>query len=223
MKSIHLPSPHRQQGTSLVFALMALVVLSLAAVGLVRSVNTGALIAGNLSFKRDTTLSATAAAEQAITWLQAQAAVASALDADNPAAAYFASAKDGLDVTGSSTSAGRPMQVVNWDGRCQGLPSASFSSCDVIPFVGTAVNGNRVQWIITRLCDFDGVMGPANPKGSNLCSKPASEKLSGAIERGQLTGGKRLTPVIATPYYRIVTRVEGPRNTVSFVETIVHF
>lgn len=224
MKSHKQAARGTQQGASLIFALMVLVMLSLAAVGLVRSVNTGTLIAGNLSFKRDATVGATAAAEQAITWLQTQAAAGSnALDFDIPASAYFAAAKDGMDPTGNITSASRPLQVVNWDGNCLGLASSSYSTCDVIPFVGTPVNGNRVQWVITRMCDFDGVMGPANPKGENLCSKPETEWLTDTPDKGALTSGKRLTPIIATPFYRIITRVEGARNTVSYVETVVHF
>ena len=224
MKNSNISSASTQRGASLIFALMVLVVLSLAAVGLIRSVNTGALIAGNLSFKRDTTLSGSAAAEQAISWLQTQASAGGTiLDNDIPASAYFASAKDDLDVTGTSTSATLPMQVVNWDGNCQGLPSSSYSSCNVIPVVGTPVNGNQVQWIITRMCDFDGVMGPANPKGTNLCSKPATQWLSEAPEKGEIGSGRRLTPIISTPYYRIVTRVSGTRNTVSYIETVIHF
>lgn len=224
MKGLRISSPRRQLGSSLIFALMALVVLSLAAVGLVRSVNTGALIAGNLSFKRDVTMSAASAAEQAMSWLQTKAASGpTVLDNDDPAAAYFAAAKDSLDVTGNSTSTGRPMQVVNWDGNCQGLPSTSYSSCDVIPFVGTSVNGNRVQWIITRLCDFAGPW-PANPNGTNLCARPQPQAGTVTAEAGALGyGGGRTTGAPATPYYRIVTRVEGPRNTVAYVETIVHF
>lgn len=223
MKGRHNSSSQAQQGSSLVFALLALVVLSLAAVGLVRSVNTGALIAGNLSFKRDATLSAASAAEQAMAWLNAKALSGpTALDNDDLAAAFFASAKDNLDMTGNTTSSARPMQVVNWDGNCQGLPSSSYSSCDVIPFVGTPVNGNRVQWVITRLCDFDGPY-PTNPKGTNLCAKPPNQTGTGVFDRGGLTGGTRLVPYMATPYYRIVARIEGARNTVSYVETIVHF
>lgn len=222
MKSRKQATPGTQRGASLIFALMVLVMLSLAAVGLVRSVNTGTLIAGNLSFKRDATVSATAAAEQAIAWLQTKAG-SNALDSDIPASAYFASAKDGMDPTGNTTSALLPLQIVNWDGNCQGLASSTYATCDVIPVVGNPVNGNRVQWVITRLCDFDGVMGPANPKGENLCSKPETEWLTEAPDKGQIGSGKRLTPIIATPYYRIITRVEGARNTVSYVETMIHF
>ena len=51
----------RQQGAALIFALITLVILGLATLSLVRSVDTGALLLGNLSFKQD----ATAAGDQA--------------------------------------------------------------------------------------------------------------------------------------------------------------
>ena len=35
--------------------------------------------------------------------------------------------------------------------------------------------------------------------------------------------GGRLTTGQASPYYRIIVRVEGPRNTVSYTESLVHF
>ena len=58
-----------QQGIVLFIALIALVVMSLAAVALIRSVDTNTLIAGNLSFKQAATTSADAGVEAAISQL----------------------------------------------------------------------------------------------------------------------------------------------------------
>ena len=41
-------------------------------------------------------------------------------------------------------------------------------------------------------------------------------------DRGELSG-PRLTQGIAGPYYRIIVRVQGPRNTVSLTESLIHF
>ena len=65
------PGPHAQRGLSLLFALLALVALSLAAAGLVRTVGGGSLAVGNLGFKLDATTSADRGGEAAIAWLQA--------------------------------------------------------------------------------------------------------------------------------------------------------
>ncbi len=56
---------------SLIFALLTLVALSLAAVALVRSVDTSTTVIGNLGFKQDSTFYAGQAAEEAIAWLNA--------------------------------------------------------------------------------------------------------------------------------------------------------
>jgi hypothetical protein len=47
--------------------------------------------------------------------------------------------------------------------------------------------------------------------------------VSSASERGELRPGGRITAPVTSPYYRVVVRTQGPRNTVSFTETIVHF
>lgn len=206
-----------QRGISLLFALMSLVILGFAAVALTRSVDTGTLIMGNLAFKQDAVLASSSGAEEAMTWLKANINSA-ALNADDLAHGYYASSKDLLDVTGAKTSATNKLAVVDWMGNCGGLDSASYDSCSVLPFTGTSVNGNQIQWVITRLCD---TTGPAS--GSNLCVRPATTSTSTANERGELTAGGRISAGIASPYYRIVVRAEGPRNTVSFTETLVHF
>ena len=59
----------QQRGVVLFLALIALAILSLAAVALIRSVDTNTLIAGNLSFKQAATTSADAGTEAAITML----------------------------------------------------------------------------------------------------------------------------------------------------------
>jgi len=76
-----------QQGVALFFALIALVVMSLAAVALIRSVDTNSLIAGNLSFKQSSMLSADTGVETAITWVTNNAGL---LEADSTANGYYA-------------------------------------------------------------------------------------------------------------------------------------
>jgi Tfp pilus assembly protein PilX len=210
-----------QRGISLLFALMALVILGLGAVALTRSVDTGTLIMGNLAFKQDTMAASSAGAEQAIAWLQANTgSTLTVLDSEDPTRGYYASAKDTLDPTGNRTSATNQLTLVNWDGsNCSSYASGSFLSCDVIPFTSpTKVNGNTIQWVITRLCDSEGAPSP-----TNLCVRPAAAATSTANDRGELAPGGRISSGIAGPYYRVIVRVQGPRNTVSYTESLVHF
>jgi type IV pilus assembly protein PilX len=206
-----------QRGVSLLFSLMALVILGFGAVALTRSVDTGTLILGNLAFKQDTITSSSRATEEALTWLAANA-TGNTLNANKTDRGYYASSIDKLDPTGNHTSTTNKLPLVNWDGSCNGATTGTYENCDVLPFTGTVVNGNRVQWVITRLCDNVGA-----PSGTNLCVRPAAASTSTALERGELNPGGRFGTGIAGPYYRVIVRVEGPRNTVSFTESLVHF
>ena len=97
----------RQDGVSLLFALLALVVLSMAAVGLVRSVDTGLLVQGNLGFKQDGVAAAASGAEEALKWLEMQAS--GDLEKDYPAGSgYYATSNETLDLTGNRTSSTNP-------------------------------------------------------------------------------------------------------------------
>lgn len=207
-----------QRGISLLFALMALVILGFGAVALTRSVDTGTLIMGNLSFKQDALLASSSAAEQAIVWLDTNKEGVT-LESDNKDSGYYASARESLDPVGSRTSSTNPLPMVDWEGdNCADRSSGSYSTCEVTPASGTDVNGNRVKWVITRMCKQVGAAG-----GTNFCTRPATAATSTAVERGELQAGGRITRAIASPYYRVIVRVQGPRNTVSYTESLVHF
>jgi Tfp pilus assembly protein PilX len=211
-----------QRGLSLLFAMMALVLLGFAAVALTRSVDTGTMIMGNLAFKQDTLSASSSGAELAITWLQQQLgtpATAVALNDNINTHGYYAAAIDKLDVTATRSSSTNKLPLVNWDGACNGISVGSYETCDFVPYTEAAtINGNKVQWLITRLCDK-----PEVPSGTNPCVRPAAAAAATASERGELLPGGRITRGITSPYYRIIVRVQGPRNTVSYTESLVHF
>ena len=212
------PVRHTERGVSLLFAMMTLVVLSLAAVALVRSVDLGALVVGNLGFKQDATAASAAGTAEAVGVL-ATLVAAGTTDVNDPASGYYATSIDKLDPTGGATNSGNKLAVVDWfgDGTCSYLAASEFSSC-LTARPGTAVGKNSVSWIITRLCKKAEPMSAGNP-----CSKPATSSVSSASERGELSPGGRITAPTASPYYRIVVRTQGARNTVSFTESMVHF
>jgi hypothetical protein len=207
----------------MIIALIALMVLSLTAVALVRSVDTGTLIIGNFAFKQDATEASSTGAKQAIDWLTKNQG---ALESDDKANGYYAASWDDLDPTGSSTTAAKPLRLVDWEGdQCKSF-SGTFTSCDKSPYPLASkasdlqVNGNNVQWIITRLCKL---AGPVD-KISNPCLTPGTLSGGGtASDRGELSSGGRISSTYSGPYYRIVIRSKGSRNTVSFTETILHF
>ncbi|MDR6890695.1 MULTISPECIES: hypothetical protein [Variovorax] len=203
-----------QQGISLLFTLMALVVMGLGAIALVRSVETGTTVIGELGFKQDALAAAAAGTEEAIAWLNSRATGA-ALETDDKTAGYYATGIDSLDPTGNQTTKEKPLRLVRWAKTC----SDDFSPCDVDAYESkVSVNGNTVKWVITRLCEKQGPAGELN-----TCARPPLSANAVANDRGEVTPDGRITVGNTTPYFRIIVRVDGPRNTVSYTEAMVHF
>lgn len=207
-------SRHNQRGVVLLITLIVLVAMTLAAIALVRSVDTGNVVAGNLAFKQSATLAGDAGTEAAITWLSGIAGTAASFD-DDASNAYYATSQDTLDMTGNSGDPTRAL--VDWDfNNCNGVAAGAciFPSLPI-----NAGAGNQVSYIIHRLCQ-----SPGDPNSvANSCVTFQSESAL-TPKRGEIKVGEekrfQSTPV---EYYRITSRIKGPRNTISYVETIVHF
>lgn len=229
----------RERGVSLLFALLALVSLSLASVALVRSVDTGTLVMGNLGFKQDATSSADKATQHAITHVINSADLNRDADSDpeSALAGYYAMAHESIDVTGQQTS-NASRELVNWDvDDCAYASNAAQATCNVRPSDELEFNGNKMRYVIFRLCSAVG----APDNATNPCARPKAiggdavpdgneaDKVV-SISKGELRYGidrPDLPPEAVGGkyqgvYYRIVVRVIGARNTTSFVETIVH-
>ena len=228
MKHKHTPRRVRraQRGVSLIFALLTLVALMLATLALVRSVDTGTLLMGNIGFKQDATATSDQAARQAIGWLTLNNA---SLNTSVAASGYYAStlelADDGttvqpaVDATGKQTGGQR--QLIDWEGNdCAYASEGSFSTC-LKPAAEVSAGRNTARYVIFRLCSKP---GDFSVDTSIHCAKPMAGGSGAASKKGELNyadsarfGGS------SGPYYRIVVRVQGVRNTASFSETIVHF
>lgn len=206
------------RGVALLYSLLALLALSLAAVALVRSVDSGNLVLGNLGFKQDATWTAEQASERAIAWLAANAGPT--LHDDVPAAGYYASSLDTLDVTGeASGDAGRA--VVDWRGdACASYAAGSYGVCRSASAEIALNAGNRARYVITRLCS-----GAGSPTAIAVdCASPLQTAASISPNRGDVHYGTgRLSATLSVQYYRVIVRAQGPRNTVTFTETLLHF
>jgi type IV pilus assembly protein PilX len=212
----------RQAGASLLFALVTLVALALAASALVRSVDTGAVVLGNLGSKKATSIAADRATQLAIQQLAAMAP--GTLQNDSPNAGYYATSKEDYDLTGfDRTDTSR--KLVNWDidGSCT-YAAANPGTCDPAtrPTDKQVIDADgrlNAQWLITRLCTAN-----LSPKHvDNNCAVP----LKGSLLKDQGTG--EMTHNLVRPnldnastFFRIVVRVTGPRNAVTYTETIVN-
>lgn len=205
-----------QRGVVLFMALIALVVMSLAAVALVRSVDTSTLVAGNLAFKQAATSSADAGVEAAIPWMVTTNAAQLALNkdpwtdpthafnVDAPANGYYSSLATPADLTAASTwatTASRPGTGANFD--ADGLNSTT---------------GNTVRYIIQRVCrNANQILSTANCLFSDSSEDNASKRGRLSYEAGLGSGS-----ITGSPLYRITARVTGPRNTVSYIQAYAY-
>lgn len=202
----------RQGGVVLMIALIILVALTIGGIALVRSVSTTSLIAGNLAFQQAATLSGDAGTEAAIRSIELGNPLAmsnTALQNDNFARGYVA----------STPAAGNP---ANWDTYWSttvnpnpvAMPVAATTCVDRSCTLATDAVGNTVTYTIQRLCQTAG--DPALlPTGCASRSQLASQ--SG----GSLGSGSPQMTQVPQYYYRITSRIAGPRNTVSYIQTIV--
>jgi type IV pilus assembly protein PilX len=213
-------SSRQQQGVSLIFALITLVVIGLATLALVRTVDNGSLILGNMSFKQDATASADQAVRTAFVWLKSQSG--STLGADSTANGYYASSHDTdstqpVDVTGQQYPSVAARQLIEWypnDSKLKNCAYTGTGNCSLVSVsAGTTPNGNNsLRYTIFRLCG----MTDAAAGGNNNCATPSG------LGGGNHEAGVH-TPTTATSghFYRIVVQVSGSRNSTSFVEAIV--
>jgi type IV pilus assembly protein PilX len=202
---------------SLIFALLALVALSMGAVALIRSVDTSGMVLGNLGFKQDATASAERATEAAIVFLQSVPDRTSNSSSDNGGGSgYYASSTETLDPTGQGAGATRVL--VDW--QADGCKYAATSgNCTLGARSLTSDGEQRTDYVIFRLCRQQGAIADGNP-----CITPADASSGSSTKRGKLDYGD-YARFVGSPdaYYRIIVRSVGARNTVSYTETIIHF
>jgi Tfp pilus assembly protein PilX len=220
----------RQRGVTLVFALTTLLALSLAAVALIRNVDTGSTILGNLSFKQDSLLASESASRQAIDWVKKNIS-GSTLETDsnnNDGDGYLAAHVPNLDPLGKH-SADPTRTVVDWDGNnCATYPAGSYAKCikpsaelDLRPASLNLNSGTiKARYLITRLC-----AGNGNALTLSLrCAQPLAVSTTNQLHGSMDYATQPLPPdPTLSQYFRIIVRTQGARNSVSYTETLVHF
>jgi len=214
-----------QRGVSMLFALCALVVLTLGGVALLRSSDTGLLILGNLGLKRDAVAASSVGAEAAIAWLTDKGA-GILLNTDQPKLGYYATAHPGLDPTGSSiATSAASLILVDWNGNgCTdaGVGGRVAAGNCLKPTTQPTQNGNKILYVITRLCANPG------PVPGNDCVKPGGKSTQDALSAGYYDYANPRAGALAFQgtFYRVITRTVGTKSTrftVSLTETLVHF
>lgn len=202
--------PKKQKGVVMIIALVVLVAMTLAAVALVRSVDTGNIIAGNLSFQQAAMHSADTGIEAAIAWLE-QSKAGITLQNDDPTHGYSAvgAKKEQNPTPGTSWDSFWMQSLDNRSVCVRGARGPNgMSDCDPDPNTG-----NKVAYVIDRMCKEYG----SSASGGACTASPAVSNSDGNGEEG----GEGQLNALSVVYYRITVRVAGPRNTVSYVQSMV--
>lgn len=187
------PLQHRgaQRGAVLMVVLVALVAMLISVIALSRSMDTHHLVAGNLAFRNSTVHSSDAGVLGAVLFLQSTVGTPR-LNTDDADDGYYA-----------------VIVEPNWDDE------TFWSQCAGCTVSASDVAGNRVQWVVHRMCSSQG-----NPNASgNSCSLLTATPT--AANGGSFSADAFNFSGVAQNYYRITVRVLGPRNTSTLVQTFV--
>ena len=205
-------SSRRQHGVVLAVVLIVLVVMMLGAVSLLSSVDTSALLSGNIAFKRDSVNSAATGLNEAFKLLKKTDA-ASIQGSQNSVDGCPPPASTGSACTAAGTWAKNNFypRLLESDGN--GIPlilknKAKFDA--TFTYKITPSNGNEVRFLIERMCEVYG----ASTNPNCLLSQDASKGTD-------IYPGKPGS--VASPLYRVTVRTDGVRNSQSYAQWTVTF
>ena len=187
----------RQSGVVLIVALIMLIAMTLAALALVRSVDTTNIIAGNLSFQQAATHAGDRGVESAIAWVENNAGL---LSGNVPASGYVA---NGL--TAAPSKPANETWGAYWARVWAPRPAVALAT--------DTVTGTTVSYVIDRLCANIG-----SPTGGAICSE---SPIVGIAPGDAEEAGEKQIAAASQVYYRITARITGPRNTLSYVQAVI--
>jgi hypothetical protein len=186
-----------QRGIVMWVALVVLIVMSLAGLAMMRQMGTGISVAGNVAFKQNATSTADVGTEAARAWFVAQPTVV--LESDAVAQGVLRDLERHLGIHGRSDAIQLGHRRGDGDGRRR--------------------RGRH------RHGQHQPIHHPAAVPGPGSVQAPP--RLLG--HRGRHHRGKgscdystATLPPSFKPYFRVTTRVVGPRNTVSFTQVILN-
>jgi Tfp pilus assembly protein PilX len=182
----------RQRGVVLIFTLIVLLILTIGAVALMRSMNTSLTGAGNLAFRRDLVNQGEQAVSNVIAEfktgdLSTSASTLSNVPADNYSATMLATNAEGVPTALLQSS----------------LPTTVGTHADLTG----PTSDIAIRYVIDRLCSATGT-----PSGT-LCVQ------SSAAPTGGTAGNTAAVKPPTATVYRLSVRVTGARNTQVFLQT----
>jgi hypothetical protein len=180
-------------------SLIVMVAMSLAAIALIRSVDTSTTVMGNLAFRLASIQPGNVAVESASAALFRDANLTGTAriadtTADYSAENYYATRHIGTE----DPRTGIPQEL-----QTRGNAGALTKS------ITDTSTGNRVTYVIERMCTAVGVAT------KNTCDMMPPKQDTGE------TIGDPTTKLPSIPFYRVTVRIDGPQNTTSFIQAML--
>ncbi len=191
LRLVRCQSRDAQRGAVLMVVLVALVAMLVSVIALSRSMDTHHLVAGNLAFRNSTVHSSDAGVQGAVLFLQSTVGTPR------------------LNTTAIDDGYYAMLAEPNWDDE------AFWSQCGGCTVSAADAAGNRIQYVVHRMCSNQGNPNAAGNSCSTLSATPT------AANGGSFSADAFAFTGIAQNYYRISVRVLGPRNTSTLVQTFV--
>jgi type IV pilus assembly protein PilX len=199
MRARTISSRRHQKGVvATLTAIIVLVATLLALTALLTSVDTSNAIAGNLGFRQGLSQEAERAYASAIALVPFDGV---ASETDHADTGYSA-----IILAPDATRADLP-------GVLTGALSAASPPVGVVSLAALTSTSNNVYYVVERLCTAPGAASSVN------CVVPRTIPSGGSISGESSDSNERLQLPLAA--YRLSVRVDGPRGTSGYVQTIL--
>lgn len=214
------PSIRHQRGVVLIIALILLAALTLGGISVYRQIGTGVLIARNLTFQQSSLAATDFGVEAARIWLMTTTAN---LNQASVANAYF---PGWCNVSISASN----LPDANNDGigdDCKAAPPPSVFDPTTYNWNNSVLatsndgNGNRVRYVIHRLCRISGTMNATNSQGvPQECVTAASSQQGSSA--GSVAYGVQSLANTQQPYFRVTVQSVGPSSATAYSQAILY-
>lgn len=197
--SMRAAPPRGQRGVVLMVALIVLVALTLAGLSMVRTTDTGIVVAGNLAFRQAASQALDTGVEAAVAAIPSDIALSDQVIGNKYYPYMLALDSDGLP------------SGVTWKGA--GQPANSYTIADP-----GGLTGYTVRYIVERMC----YRGGGNIAGLDPKSREARCNMEDQAPGAQSNKiGSADLGSFSKINYRITVKVEGPRGTETFASAVI--
>lgn len=213
----------RHAGIVLFFALLALAVMSIAAVALIRSVDTNALLSGNMVFRQSASSASNVVLEGITENITRDVTLANSIT-HHPQLAYYANCSQFDAQPNALICDGNRLTTMVWDDANSRLaPNQTDGNAEIRN--GFDRQGNEIRYIVERMCSYSNAEINAGNAISDsgrcmMASSPSNgENCSHNIANIELF--RRCIAASDSPLYRVTLRIAGPKNTLTFMQSFI--